>query len=62
MPSCEKCWTDSQGPYSTEHSYRDLVAERDAAGQTCTPEQQAGPDASECKVCGRMTIHQYCHV
>jgi recombinational DNA repair protein RecR len=62
MPTCEKCWNDSQGPYSTEYSYRDLVAEREAEGKSCTSEQQAGPDASKCKVCQRMTLHQHCGI
>ena len=63
MPSCEKCWSDSRfAAFSTEGAYRKLVAERDAAGIRCTPEQQAGPDATRCEKCDRMTRHQHCQI
>jgi hypothetical protein len=55
MSSCEKCWADKDGP----GDYQRLLKERDASGHTCTPEQQAGPDATECPVCKRMTAHQH---
>jgi len=51
MPSCEKCWRDSGGD---PQEYARLIQER-----SCTPEQQAGADATECPVCHKMTIHQY---
>lgn len=43
MPMCEKCWRDSADPYG-DHAdkYQRLVAERDAAGTPCTPEEHAG--------------------
>ena len=62
MPTCERCWADAQSPYFKAEDYFDLVAKRNAKGEICTPEQQAGPDASECIVCNRMTLHQHCHI
>lgn len=41
-------------------AYYKLVEQRGADG--CTPEQQAGPDATECSRCHRMTQHQHCQV
>ena len=64
MPSCERCWRDSRAEAlygSGEGAYERLLRERDLTGG-CTPEQQAGPDASECPTCHRMTLHQYCGV
>jgi ribosomal protein L37E len=66
MPACEKCWADSRvfdvlstyGPYA--YSY--LVEQRDATGNACTPHEQAGPDATECQRCHRMTVHQHAKV
>ena len=55
MSACEKCWADKDGP----GDYMRLLTERDASGHVCTPEQQAGPDAGECPVCHRMTLHQH---
>jgi len=43
----------------TEH-YQDLIEER--KDKPCTPEQQAGHDATVCKKCGRKTVHQYARV
>jgi hypothetical protein len=53
MSACEKCWTDSQfgGDYT-----KLLDARKD---HPCTPEQQAGPDATECPECHRLTLHQH---
>ena len=62
MPSCEKCWSDSHGPFAGRGDYARLLAKRDALGHTCTPEQQAGPDATECPRCHRMAAHQLCRV
>ena len=65
MPSCEKCWADAHRPFadrSVPEEYARLLETRDAAGHTCTPEQQAGPDATECPACHRMTAHQLCRV
>jgi hypothetical protein len=64
MPSCEKCWADSRlRQYSGEDlAYTNLVVERQRAGQVCTPEEQAGPDATLCEYCNRMTRHQHCGV
>ena len=59
MASCEKCWVDSR---RRGVSYSTLLHERDADGETCTPEQQAGPDATKCPECGKQTVHQYAKV
>ena len=64
MPSCEKCWVDAYRLEQSENldqpsAYQLLVKTRDASGHTCTPEQQAGPDAGICATCGRRTIHQH---
>ncbi len=61
MPSCERCWADSRwgglrGADSAEE-YGRLLKERD-----CTPEQQAGPDATKCDHCKRMIVHQHAKV
>lgn len=53
MSSCEKCWRDSR----TAENYSELLESR--KGHPCTPEEQAGPDASECPLCKRMVIHQF---
>lgn len=58
MGSCEKCWRDAGGD---PDRYSQLIVERNRVGQPplCTPEDQAGPDAGKCPVCGRMTVHQW---
>lgn len=61
MPSCEKCWSDAhREPYDVAEEYQRLMDER--KGKPCTPEQQAGPDATLCAKCQRMTRHQICGV
>lgn len=62
MPSCEKCWSDSQrDPYAPDGEYGRLVARRDGViERECTPEEQAGQDAGTCSECGRKTLHQIC--
>lgn len=59
MSSCEKCWADAhRGPeYSVAEEYQRLMEER--KDTPCTPEQQAGPDAGECPLCRRTTMHQH---
>jgi hypothetical protein len=52
MSSCEKCWIDAQ---LLGMQYSKFVNSR----PPCTPEQQAGPDAGECPVCHRKTLHQH---
>lgn len=42
---------------STAMEYERLIEKRHQT--PCTPEEQAGPDASKCKACGRMTLHQH---
>ena len=54
MPSCEKCWREAGG---NPDRYKELLITR-----SCTPEEQAGPDAGMCPVCKRQTLHQYCKV
>lgn len=62
MAACEKCWRDAhRGPdYSVAEEYARLIRERN--DHPCTPEEQAGPDATRCPKCNRMTVHQYAHV
>jgi hypothetical protein len=65
MPSCEKCWSDSacSSQYNDHASeYRKLMDRRDREGRQCTPEQQAGPEATACPKCGRVACHQWCHI
>ena len=64
MASCEKCWADAWrfGEGDQPEEYSRLIRERDATGHTCTPEEQAGPDAGVCPKCGRRAMHQYCNV
>ena len=58
MAACEKCWRDSGGE---GEGYGDLVRSRNKSNNTCTPEEQAGPYATECPACKRMTLHQHTH-
>lgn len=60
MSACEKCWADAflaAHSESQADAYQRLLAER--REHPCTPEQQAGPDATECDKCKRVTRHQY---
>lgn len=60
MSSCEKCWSDAHSGYpycDVAGNYRRLIEERRAS--PCTPEEQAGPDATECPKCKTRTCHQY---
>lgn len=54
MAACETCWRDANGNPETYH--RLLVS------RACTPEEQAGVAASECRQCGRLTIHQHAEI
>lgn len=58
MSSCEKCRRDANR-YSGDviDEYRRLLEERHSS--PCTPEERAGPGATECPRCDRKTIHQY---
>ncbi len=66
MTACEKCWSDSWSDpdrrVSHAEAYRALVELRNAKGEECTPEQQAGAQATLCEGCERMTQHQHCGV
>jgi hypothetical protein len=64
MTVCEKCWRDSEyaSAFVESDAYLQLMLARDAAGETCTPHEQAGPDATECPRCHRMTVHQYARI
>jgi hypothetical protein len=56
MSSCEKCWSDSRWL----ENYHEVLARRDGATEPkCTPEEQAGDDATNCPDCGRRTRHQW---
>lgn len=56
MSGCERCWRDAHAMWVGDPlaEYERLVRER-----SCTPEQQAGPDAGVCAVCGQVTSHQH---
>lgn len=60
MSMCERCWRDASMATAGDawgsqgDEYRRLIQTR-----ICTPEQQAGPNAGECPVCRRMTLHQH---
>jgi len=54
MPMCEKCWERSCG---VADKYHELILKHN-----CTPEEQAGQEATECPTCGRKTIHPYAKV
>jgi len=51
MSICERCWAEAGGNTTR---YRQLLQTR-----TCTPEEQAGPDAGTCSRCGRRALHQH---
>lgn len=59
MSACEKCWGDAHrgSQFSIAEEYERLIAARAAA--PCTPEEQAGPDATVCPACGKRTAHQH---
>ncbi|MFA4971183.1 MAG: hypothetical protein WC683_01125 [bacterium] len=59
MSTCEKCWADAHrdAPEDVSARYARLIEER--RGRQCTPEEQAGPDATVCPQCGRRTCHQW---
>ena len=59
MVSCERCWGVARGRAwlnNTEQSeeYRQLILVND-----CTPEQQAGEEATVCPECKTKTVHQH---
>jgi hypothetical protein len=56
MSACEKCWTDSS---ISGKEYQVLLKEREAHGETCSPEEQAGLNARYCQKCKRRTKHQH---
>lgn len=58
MPACERCWADSGGDAD---EYRRTL-DRRVGTNRCTPEQQAGPNATKCVRCRNLTAHQYCRV
>lgn len=57
MPSCEKCWSRSRFADDSIEEYHRLIVE-----MKCTPEEQAGPDATYCESCDRKTRHQDCRM
>lgn len=57
MSACEKCWSDAHHGGDVATNYAHLLEERKT--NPCAPEEQAGPGASECPRCKRMTCHQY---
>lgn len=59
MGACERCWRDAQATAFRSGADQQALYRELLAGRSCTPEQQAGPDATECAACRRMTVHQY---
>lgn len=60
MVTCEKCWREaySGGSYAdVAANYSRLIKKR--KNNPCTPEEQAGEDATKCPKCERMTLHQH---
>lgn len=59
MSGCEKCWRDAHGDGELDvpERYRLLLVER-TGEKSCTPEQQAGSNATKCPSCDRTTRHQ----
>lgn len=59
MNMCEKCWRDAHDNQTgcAPDEYHRLIRER--ADNPCTPEEQAGDDATECPECTRRTLHQH---
>ena len=57
MSICAKCWTDSKASDDPPARYIELIEQR-TGDLACTPEEQAGPDATECPGCKRRTCHQ----
>lgn len=65
MAGCERCWSEANrrvhGAYdSVTEAYHAILAERDAAGIVCTPEEQCGElhllwDKKSCR-CGQRTL------
>jgi len=53
MSACEKCWKDAGGDPDTYHELLEL-----RRANPCTPEEQAGPDATKCNICNRIVRHQ----
>jgi hypothetical protein len=57
MPSCEKCWGDAYTrSVMSGQEQADIYAEL-LLVRNCTPEEQAGDEATRCPTCKRMTIH-----
>lgn len=59
LPTCEKCWSDASGIKS---KYNELLEQREREKNTCSPEDQAGPNAKLCPTCKRKTCHQLYHI
>lgn len=57
MSACEKCWRDAHRSDDVAAEYTRLIAERKAS--PCTPEEQAGDDATVCPKCNRKAVHQH---
>jgi len=57
MAICEKCWTDEAFSGNHTVAYEELL--KDRSDSPCTPEQQAGDEATICLDCKKKTVHQY---
>lgn len=54
MSACERCWRMASASEDKVDAYHRLLKLND-----CTPEEQAGDDATECGKCMRRTRHQH---
>ncbi len=59
MATCERCWERARARAAETgedqvEAYRELVSRSD-----CTPEQQAGREATRCPKCDTKTVHQH---
>lgn len=54
MASCEKCWENAGGNTAL---YNQLIKT-----STCSPEEQAGKNATVCPYYKRKTVHQYAKI
>jgi len=56
MSCCEKCWSDAhRSPYDSVAELYEILVKK----SKCTPEEQAGKDATKCDSCNRKTRHQW---
>ena len=62
MPSCEKCWARASAEAKERGGHQADIYCKLVETEHCTPEEQAGPDATRCPDCHRKTVHQHAKV